>query len=121
MFFNTKNITNTKITRLANVSNIALKVHYTVKQNTNVPGILRCKNYGAIIKYNSGKSKLGLNWDPIIKSSVSPLDSVTLLALRMQHNEVRKKLGKGSYLICLSLFQGCRAFFGTGRATNSIN
>ena len=61
MFFNATNITNTKITRLANVSHIALKAHYTVIHNTNVPGILRCKNYGAIIKYNSGKSKLGLS------------------------------------------------------------
>ena len=55
---------------------MVLKVQYTVQRNTNVPGILRWKNHGAIIKYNSGNRRLDLNWDPMIQSSVlSPLDS----------------------------------------------
>ena len=33
--FNTINITDIKITRLANISNMALKVQYTVKQFSN--------------------------------------------------------------------------------------
>ena len=70
------NITNTKITRPPNVRNMALNVQYTVQCKTYVPGILRWKNHGAIIKYNSGNRRLDLNWDPMIKSSVlSPLDS----------------------------------------------
>ena len=34
---------NIKITRLATISNIALKVQCTVKRDTNVPGMLRWK------------------------------------------------------------------------------
>ena len=59
------NITNIKTTGLANISNMALKVQYTVKRDTNVPGMLRWKNHGTIIKYNTWKlqirSKLGSN------------------------------------------------------------
>ena len=54
-----------KITGLGNISNMALKVQTTVGRDTNVPGLLRWKNHGAVIKYNQrelqSRSKLRSN------------------------------------------------------------
>ena len=48
---------------------MALKVQYTVKRDTNVPGIPGWKSHRIIIKYNRWKLQ-SPNWDPMIKSSV---------------------------------------------------
>ena len=78
-FSNTIDITNIKITGLANISNIALKVQCTVKCDTKVPGILRWKNHG-------GNCRVDLNWDPMIKSTVyHRLTSICLTTSRKRY------------------------------------
>ena len=49
---------------------MALKVHNTVEHDTNVPSILRSKNHGASSRTTGGNCRVGLNWDPMMKSSV---------------------------------------------------
>ena len=50
------NIMNIKTTGLENICNMALKAHqYNVEHNTDVSGILRCKNHEYIIECNRWK------------------------------------------------------------------
>ena len=49
------NITDIKLTTIANISSMVLKVKYAVKRDTNIPGIFRWESHGAITKCNRWK------------------------------------------------------------------